>query len=455
MDLFDPRNLNPAPPEKRIWTVNHLNLEAQGLLEGSFPMVWVEGELSNLSRPSSGHLYFSLKDEQAQISGAMFRGSARTLRFAPKDGMQVLVRARVTLYVPRGGFQLVVEHMEEAGEGRLRREFEQLREKLRLEGLFEDSRKQSLPAFPRCIGVISSPSGAAVHDILTVLKRRCPSIPVLIYPSAVQGKEAPAQLRAALELANLRDECDVLILARGGGSLEDLWAFNDETLARTVAASRIPVISAVGHEVDFSLTDYVADKRAATPSQAAELVSPDMSGALERTHTLARRLSRYMQQLLLQHQRQLEQLEKRLEHPEKKLQTFAQRTDELEQRLKRVMQNNLQFTRQRVSHLQQRFRQQSPEHLLPLLQQRLEHLQKRLPKPVPQLIGQHQRDFKQLVSRLNSVNPLTVVERGYSITKKDGKPIKSIAKLQPGDVLETQLQDGTILSQVSTVSKKP
>lgn len=258
-------DLNPAPDERRIWTVSRLNLEAQGLLEGNFPLLWIEAELSNLSRPSSGHVYFSLKDDRAQVSAAMFRNRAQLLRFTPRDGMQVLVRARVTLYVPRGNYQLVIEHMEEAGEGRLRREFEQLREKLRSEGLFDDSRKRPLPAFPQQVGIITSASGAALRDILQVLKRRCPQLPVLIYPAAVQGKDAPAQLRAALALANARQECDVLIVARGGGSLEDLWAFNDEQLAREVAASAIPVVSAVGHEVDVGLTDYVADLRAPTP----------------------------------------------------------------------------------------------------------------------------------------------------------------------------------------------
>jgi exodeoxyribonuclease VII large subunit len=448
-------DLNPAPDERRIWTVSRLNLEAQGLLEGSFPLLWIEGELSNLSRPASGHVYFSLKDDRAQVSAAMFRNRAQLLRFAPRDGMQVLVRARVTLYVPRGSYQLVIEHMEEAGEGRLRREFEQLREKLRAEGLFEDSRKRPLPPFPRQIGVITSATGAALRDILHVLARRCPQLPVLIYPAAVQGRDAPAQLRAALALANQRQECDVLILARGGGSLEDLWAFNDEQLARAVAASTIPVVSAVGHEVDVALTDYVADLRAPTPSAAAELVSPDLSAVSQRLGALGRRLAVRMQHGLQREQERLGWLEKRLGRPEQRIQQTAQQLDELEARMRRQLQQRLALPGQRLVQLQRRLTSRDPRALLALNEQRLNGLLRRLPLPLPRQIRDRQRDLTQLSHRLHAVSPLAVLGRGYSITFRDGAAVRSTADLRSGDVLSTRLRDGTVTSIISAVTKDP
>ncbi|MEE4249403.1 MAG: exodeoxyribonuclease VII large subunit [Alcanivoracaceae bacterium] len=446
------KDLNPAPDERRIWTVSRLNLEAQGLLESSFPLLWIEAELSNLSRPASGHLYFSLKDDRAQVSAAMFRNRAQLLRFAPRDGMQVLVRARVTLYVPRGNYQLVIEHMEEAGEGRLRREFEQLREKLRAEGLFDDDRKRPLPAFPRQIGVITSASGAALRDILQVLKRRAPQLPVLIYPAAVQGKDAPAQLRAALALANRRQECDVLIMARGGGSLEDLWAFNDEQLARDVAVSLIPVVSAVGHEVDVGLTDYVADLRAPTPSAAAELVSPDLEALGQQVETLGRRLAVHMQHRLQREQQRLGWLEKRLGRPEQRLQQVAQQIDELEARLRRHLQQRLALPGQHLEQLKRRLHSRDPRVLLGFSENRLAGLTKRLVLPLPRQIRDRQRDLRQLSSRLNAVSPLAVLGRGYSITFHAGQALQSIASLQPGDTVQTRLRDGEIVSTITMLN---
>ncbi|MCC1497293.1 exodeoxyribonuclease VII large subunit [Alcanivorax sp. 1008] len=449
------KDLNPAPDERRIWTVSRLNLEAQGLLEGGFPLLWIEAELSNLSRPASGHLYFSLKDDRAQVSGAMFRNRAQLLRFTPRDGMQVLVRARVTLYVPRGNYQLVIEHMEEAGEGRLRREFEQLREKLRAEGLFDDSRKRTLPAFPRQIGVITSATGAALRDILQVLKRRAPQLPVLIYPAAVQGKDAPGQLIAALALANRRQDCDVLIMARGGGSLEDLWAFNDEQLAREVAASSIPVVSAVGHEVDVGLTDYVADLRAPTPSAAAELVSPDLETLGQRVATLGRRLAVHMQHHLQREQQRLGWLEKRLGRPEQRLQQVAQQIDELEARLRRHLQQRLALPAQRLDQLKRRLHGRDPRVLLSLSETRLTGLAKRLALPLPRQVRDRQRDLRQLSNRLNSVSPLAVLGRGYSITFHEGQALHSVAGLQAGHTIQTRLRDGEVLSTVTELKPLP
>lgn len=442
-------DLNPAPEERRIWTVSRLNLEAQGLLEGGLPMLWLEGELSNLATPASGHLYFSLKDDRAQVSAAMFRQSARMLRHAPRNGMQVLVRARVTLYVPRGNFQLVVEHMEDAGEGRLRREFEQLREKLRAEGLFDPQRKRPLPAMPRQVGLITSASGAALRDILQVLARRCPALPVLIYPASVQGKEAPGQLRAALARANQRGDCDVLILTRGGGSLEDLWAFNDEQLARDVAASRIPLISAVGHEVDTALTDYVADLRAPTPSAAAELVSPDQSALLQRLATLHQRLAQSMRRKLGEQQQRLQWLAKRLGRPDQRLQQVAQQLDELEARLRRQMVASRQRQQERLNHLQRRLQGRDPRLALRAAEERLRSLRRRLVVPLPRQLRDRQRDLRQLGQRLHGVSPLAVLGRGYSITFHHDQTLRSSTAVSTGDRLLTRLADGVVESRIT------
>lgn len=446
--------LNPAPAERDIWTVNRLNLEVQGLLEGSFPLLWIEGEISNLSRPASGHLYFSLKDDRAQVSAAMFRGRNTRLRFSPRNGQQVLVRARVTLYAPRGGFQLVVEHMEEAGEGRLRREFEQLKAQLNAEGLFDPARKQALPPHPRQVGVITSASGAALRDILHVLQRRCPQLPVLVYPAAVQGKDAPAQLRQALARALARQECDVLILARGGGSLEDLWAFNDEQLARDVAAATLPVVSAVGHEIDFTLTDFVADVRAPTPSAAAELVSPDSSAARERVETLKRQLHRRMQQDLARRAERIDMLSRRLPSPQRLLERAAQQLDELHARLSRQMQQTLQAQRMSLTQLQHRLSSRDPRQQLSLTRQRLQGLQRRLALPLPRTLKQTEKQLRALAQRLNVASPLATLERGYSITLKNREAVHSISGVAVGDTLQTRLSDGEVTSTVKSVRKK-
>ena len=291
----------PNSDDRDIYSVGRLNAEARGLLEGAFPLIWVQGELSNVSRPSSGHLYFTLKDANAQVRCAMFRGNNRFLKFRPADGAQVVVRASLSLYEARGDYQLIVQSMEEAGDGALQRAFEALKQKLAAEGLFEAAHKRALPALPKRIGVITSPTGAAIRDILSVLKRRFPAIPVLIYPVAVQGQAAGAEIAAMIRRADARRECDVLIIARGGGSLEDLWAFNEEIVARAIFDCSIPTVSGVGHEVDFTIADFVADQRAPTPSVAAEMVSPDQHDWLNQLRALDselyKRLTRQMQRL--------------------------------------------------------------------------------------------------------------------------------------------------------------
>lgn len=432
-------------------SISQLNLDAQGLLESSFPLIWLQGELSNFSRPASGHWYFSLKDTRAQINGAMFRNRNRLLDFAPQNGQQVLVRAKITLYVPRGNFQIVVEHMEPAGQGALKAQFDALKAQLQSEGLFAQERKQTLPAWPSQIGVITSPSGAAIRDILQVLKRRCPSIPVVIYPAAVQGADAPAQLRQALDVAIARDECDVLIIGRGGGSLEDLWAFNDEALTRAVAACPIPIVSAVGHEVDTGLTDFAADLRAPTPSAAAELVSPDLSVVRQRLAGLHRRLSWVMAQQLRTPQERLRHLSQRLRSPRQHLEQSSQRLDELHNRLQRQMQHRLTLLQGRLQPSQQRLMRLSPERLLLDRQQQLAALNKRLPQPIQRQIQQQQVQLAGLSKRLQTASPLETLARGYSITFKGDDAVRSVSQLQAGDTLTTRLVDGEVTARVEHV----
>ncbi len=432
-------------------SISQLNLEAQGLLEGSFAVIWLQGELSNFSRPASGHWYFSLKDNRAQISGAMFRNRNRLVDFQPQNGEQVLVRAKVTLYVPRGNFQIVVEHMEPAGQGALKAQFDALKAQLQAEGLFAQENKQSLPTWPSQIGVITSPSGAAIRDILQVLKRRCPSIPVVIYPAAVQGADAPAQLHQALQLAITRNECDVLIIGRGGGSLEDLWAFNDETLTRAVAACPIPIVSAVGHEVDTGLTDFAADLRAPTPSAAAELVSPDLSVVSQRFGTLQRRLKWVMAQQLRGPQERLRHLTQRLRSPRHHLEQSSQRLDELQARLHRQIRHQLRLTESRLLPAQQRLARVSPQRLLENRQQQLENLSARLQPPVLRKLEQQQLRLANLSKRLDTASPLQTLARGYSISFKGSKAVRSVNQLKPGDTVTTRLKDGEFSARIEHV----
>ena len=311
-----PRNapgMNSEDPQRRdIFSVSRLNSEVRATLEGSFPLLWVQGVISNLASPRSGHLYFSLKDAHAQVRCALFRAKRQLLRFAPANGNQVLARARVGFYEPRGEFQLIVEHLEPAGAGSAQREFEELKKRLQAEGLFDTERKRALPGFPRRLGVITSPSGAAIRDVLKVLRRRAPQLAVTIFPAQVQGKDAPEELLEALNIALQRADCDLLLLTRGGGSIEDLAAFNDERLARAICAAQIPVVSAVGHEIDFTIADFVADRRAPTPSAAAELISPD-------TPLLSQGIAKLSQRLRNTQRRQLQAADTQLKTTQRRL----------------------------------------------------------------------------------------------------------------------------------------
>ena len=439
-----------------VFSVSRLNREARSLLENGFPRLWVEGEISNLARPASGHLYFTLKDAQAQVSCALFRNRAVRLGFSPQNGAQVLLQAQVSLYEARGNYQLIVNQMEEAGDGALRRTYEQLKHRLYEEGLFDEVHKRPLPPIPQCIGVITSPSGAAVRDVLTVLRRRFPAIPVIIYPTQVQGEGAPQQIVAALNTAQQRAECDVLLLTRGGGSLEDLWPFNEEVVARAVHACALPLVSAVGHEIDFVITDFVADHRAATPSAAAELLSPDQSELTARLLQLENRRKTRLDQLLQRSRDRLNWLTSRFQqsHPRRQLQQRAQRLDDLEARLGRAWQQRAALHQSKIDTLRGRLRQHNPRHRLQRLDARATQLAQRLNYCINTQLS-HQREKLAVVSRaLDAISPLATLQRGYSITlnKTDGSVMQDAATVNIGDTLETRLAKGQVVSQVTGTS---
>jgi exodeoxyribonuclease VII large subunit len=441
-----------SAPERDIYSVSRLNQEARLLLEQGFPRIWLEGELSNVSRPSSGHLYFTLKDARAQIRAAMFRSRNQAIRFRPEEGLQVLVRGRISLYEPRGDYQLIVDQMEEAGDGALRRAFEELKRKLDAEGLFDAARKQPLPTLPSRIGVITSPSGAAVRDVISVLRRRFPAIPVLIYPVPVQGKEAGGEIANAIRLASRRAECDVLILTRGGGSLEDLWPFNEEVVARAIHDCRVPLVSAVGHEIDFTIADFVADRRAATPSAAAELVVPDQLEWLARLTQLSARLENRLRQLLSDDQRRMAWLEQRLQqlHPGQYLRQQAQRLDELEQRARLLIEikfNRLQYS---IKELNEELQRHSPTQLLGRLRLQQDLLAQRLGTAVLGLLAEKRRRLELACRSLDTISPLATLQRGYAIVSQlpERRILRQAASVKAGDRLEARLAEGTLVCTV-------
>jgi exodeoxyribonuclease VII large subunit len=439
-------------PARDVYSVSRLNRAVRALLERGLGVVWVEGELSNFSQPASGHWYFSLKDRDAQLRCAMFRMKNSLVGFTPRPGMQVLIRGRLSVYEARGEYQLIAEHLEEAGIGALKREFERLRTRLAAEGLFARERKRAPPRFPRCIGVITSPSGAALHDILQILARRFPHAPVIIYPARVQGADAAPSLVAALRRAALRAECDVLILARGGGSLEDLWAFNDERLARTIHASPVPVVSAVGHEIDFTIADFVADVRAPTPSAAAELVTPDRAAWLETLTRVASRLAGAMRRELRAHAAHYETHARRLQlaHPGVRLQQQMQRLDDLTQRLAGATHAGVHRERLRLVEARARLLRHSPRQQLRELLSQCREARSRLDHALSMQLHRavHRLDVAQRA--LNAVSPLATLARGFAIvTRADGTLVTEASALAIGDEIEARLARGSVQARVT------
>jgi exodeoxyribonuclease VII large subunit len=434
-----------------IYSVSRLNREVRVLLERGFASLWLEAEISNLARPSSGHWYFSLKDATAQVRCCMFRQRNMLCVFAPRDGQKVLVRARIGLYEPRGEYQLVIDHMEDSGQGALRRQFEELSAKLAAEGLFAPERKRALPMIPTRIGVITSPTGAALRDILHVLARRFAAIPVLIYPVAVQGATAAADIAAAIRAAGRRAECDVLILARGGGSLEDLWAFNDEALARAIVASPIPIVSGIGHEIDFTIADFAADVRAPTPSAAAELAVPDGEEWLASLSRLAQRLQRGLKRRVEAQRERLRWLIGRaaLVSPTARLAQQTQRLDDLEQRMARALRQIIADRRSELGEKRSRLWQLSPAAQLRSTAARQAALSARLRAAA--LAGLHlaRERLSPLVRTLNAVSPLATLDRGYAIVSQvSGVIVRSAAEVSPGTPIEVRLAVGKIRAKV-------
>lgn len=450
MDIATPGSHGAAG--NSVLTVSGLNRLARSLLEDCFPSVVVEGEISNLAMPASGHWYLTLKDDKAQIRCAMFRSRNRGVRFRPQNGQQIQVRGKLSVYEARGDYQLVLDDMQEAGAGALQRAFEQLKARLSEEGLFDESRKKPLPAHCRHVGVITSATGAAIRDILSVFQRRFPAMRITLLPVAVQGVESPEAIVTALRRANRRAGelgLEALIVGRGGGSLEDLQPFNEESVARAISASELPVVAAVGHESDVSIADFVADVRAPTPSAAAELLSPDQQAWLRHCHSQQQRLQRLIAEKLQNYRQQLQFLGRRLIHPGRRLQEHAQTLDTLEGRLHRALRNRLNTAESRVQQLRGRLLLRSP--LQTLRQRRLQghNLQQRLNRAMHTLLERKQNRLRQASRGLEAISPLQTLSRGYSITEDaDGRVLRCSTDVSAGDRLSTRLAEGRIISIV-------
>ncbi|WP_454009186.1 exodeoxyribonuclease VII large subunit [Aeromonas sp. Marseille-Q7275] len=443
--------------QQQIFTVTRLNSAVRMILEQDLGLVWLTGELSNLAMPSSGHWYFSLKDLSAQVRCAMFKGNNRRVPFRPQDGMQVLVQARVSLYEPRGDYQLIIESMQPAGDGMLALRFEELKRRLGAEGLFDEGRKRPLPREPRAVGLVTSATGAALHDMLTVLGRRAPDLPVFIYPTQVQGSAAIGQIVSAIALANRRAEVDVLIVGRGGGSLEDLWCFNEEAVARAIAHSAIPVVSAVGHEVDVTISDFAADLRAPTPSAAAELVAPDRSARAQRLVHLKQRLVQAISRRQTAARHDFVLLQKRLDHqdPKRRLEQQSQRLDELSGRLQQLLNLRLHQGERRLANLELRLQARSPSTLLAAGKRRHQLAQERLHTLMNKRQDLAAHRLAMLSARLDGISPLATLGRGYSITRTpSGEVISRAAQVSPGQQLVTTLAEGALRVRVEDVNNQ-
>lgn len=437
--------------EPSVLSVEQLNIYVKQLLEGQIGTVWVRGEISNFKAHTSGHFYFSLKDSKSQITAVMFRGHNARLKFKPTDGMEVIVRGRITVYEPRGNYQLMCEMMEPVGAGALQKAFEQLKLKLKAEGLFEASRKRAIPTFPRHIAIVTSPTGAAIRDILNVLSRRAKSIQVTVVPTLVQGEAAAPQLREAFKKATNLPGVDVIIVGRGGGSIEDMWCFNDEGLARLIAGSPIPVISAVGHEIDFTIADFVADLRAPTPSAAAELVAKSSGELVNKVASLERMLNLSFEKKMKYLREKMLGLSKRLVDPKRRLQDLELRNDDLLNRLEFAMNKRLGERRHRVELFTQKLG--SPQDLILERIKDLQYLQARAEKALQFSIERKKARMGKVMAMLDSLSPLKVVERGYSIVTKDKEVIKSAAQVRKGDIIDVRLAQGSLRAVVDSVKE--
>lgn len=429
---------------QEIYTISRLNREVKYVLESNFPFLWLEGEISNFTAASSGHWYFCLKDANAQIRCAMFKTQNKKLNLNPKDGMHVIAKARVSLYEGRGEFQLIIEHFEEAGIGKLQREFEALKNRLAAAGLFDPIHKKPLPKFPKQIGVITSPTGAAIRDILSVLQRRFACLPVIIYPTLVQGSLAAGNIVEAINIANSRQECDVLILARGGGSLEDLWSFNEEIVANAIFKSTLPIISGVGHEVDFTIADFVADCRAPTPSAAAELITPDCGDLSMALFQNQRGLIRNFQEKLKHLSAQLQWMQKHLyqQHPKNRIQQQLQFLDHAELNLVRSQFKKISEYTARIKMLSAQFIANNPSQQIQRIQHHLTQTIQFLKNKIEFTLQKNQEKIATFAATLDAVSPLSTLKRGYVIASNNTKILRRKSEVAPGDKIALRFIDG-------------
>lgn len=431
--------------ERDVYTVDRLNKVARQLVESRFAQVWVEGEVSNISSPSSGHLYFTLKDNAAQIRCAFFKSRRAMLEYNPTEGVQVVLRARLTIYEPRGDLQLVVQHIEPAGEGALREQFEKLKRKLEREGLFDAERKKPLPRIPYRIGVITSPTGAAVRDIVTTCRRRFPSIPLILYPTLVQGELAPDGIVQSIKVAKQRTECAVLILARGGGSLEDLWAFNEERVAREMVDCHIPIVTGIGHEIDFTIADFVADRRTATPTAAAEMVVPEASVLHREVQTRLTQLTVIMNRKIEQATQRNDLLSHRLIHPTRRYAQARHNFQLLYGRLESAFSSEINRQKLSFNGTALRLLQHTPQHQLKASKWRAKTAHERLHSLAPRLVPPGRQRMQAALSRLNAINPLATLERGYAlVTDKSGAVVTQAKQVRVGSKIDVRLAEGML-----------
>lgn len=443
--------LKQASEPATALTVEQLNRQIKQLIEGELGLVWVQGEISNFKAHSSGHFYFSLKDSKSQISAVMFRGHNSRLRFKPTDGLEVLVRGRISVYEPRGNYQIVAEMMEPVGAGALQKAFEQLKEKLKMEGLFEAAKKRPLPALPRHIAIVTSPTGAAIRDMMNVLSRRNRSVPVTLVPTIVQGEGSAPQIIEALKKAFQLPNVDVVIVGRGGGSIEDLWAFNDEKLARLIATAPVPVISAVGHEIDFTIADFVADLRAPTPSAAAELVVKNTGDLISKLQASERLLRFSMSKYLKNEMQRLDSLSRRLVDPKKTLQNLMQRNDELLSRLSQAVYKFFERSHLKLQVMQGKLI--TPDQVISEYRSQVDLLTHKLHNEMEQEVELKKSTLQRMMSVLESMSPLKVVERGYSITTKDSKLVKKASQVKVGDEIDVRLMEGSLIAKVLNIKE--
>ena len=444
------KNFTTSAPQETAFTVSQLNRQIQQLLEASLPWILVEGEISNLAKPGSGHWYFSLKDDKAQIRCAMFKGKNAAVRFKPKDGDMVRLRARVTFYGPRGDCQLSVEGMESAGEGALQQAFERLKNNLQAEGLFAPEHKKPLPTKPERVAIITSPVGAAVRDMIIAFRRRFPLTELTILPSLVQGQDAAKNILRQLQRADGSGHFDAIILGRGGGSLEDLWSFNDETLARAIFAAQTPIVSAVGHETDFTIADFVADVRAATPTAAAELLSPDRNQLIRQIEQQEKQLVRRMSRILEQSQQQLDFMTKRIRHPKERIEQQQNQLEQLKRRLQQSMQRKVLEQQTQTANLAQRLERNNPTRRIDQDRQKLKDMDARLTRALSNTLTNKQTAFARIIDKLNLVSPLNTLSRGYAIASKDRQVIRSVKDVKNGDAISVRVQDGVISCDVTS-----